>query len=212
MDPDFWRLAELFKHRLAITHGRDRSQPSTSLQHLAMFPEFVQNPDPHLFKIMKTHIQLKSTTQRMRQDLDQCTKCPLTSFSSATVLAHSRLQAAYTVTATMAVLLNSILRIFDPCSTTLANEATVLCDDITAQAELASCYRPLGAGYMPLCLVVAWAASNDLLQMTRIEAILAEYQSDFADVPWMSRAIWLSSTFDGHRTRVTTEMHSSQSP
>ncbi|KAJ5786979.1 hypothetical protein N7457_001969 [Penicillium paradoxum] len=95
-----------------------------------------------------------------------------------------------------------LLRIFDPGNGALMSEAVFFCDEITMQAELASSYRPVGSAYVPLCLVVAWAASENLVQSARIEAILGEYQTDFADIPWISRAIWLASTLDSHRIRV----------
>ena len=147
-------------------------------------------------------MHLRLDAQQVRRRLDQCAETVLVSFSSSEVARHCRIQTAYAILSTLAVLLNGLLRAFDPWNASLMSESVFLCDEITAQAERASCYRPVGAGYIPLCLVVAWAASDNLVQLARIEAILSEYQSDFAEVPWMSRAIWLASTLDSHRTRV----------
>ncbi|CAG8894969.1 unnamed protein product [Penicillium egyptiacum] len=209
MDSEFWQLASSFKRRLSASRDNNRPQSTTELQHLAMFPEFVQNPEPHLSEIAKTYMQLRLDAQQVKQHLDQCAEAVLVSFSSSEVARHCRIQAAYAILSTLAVFLNSLLRVFDPWNASLVSEAVFLCDEITIQAELASCYRPVGAGYIPLCLVVAWAASYNLVQLAKIEAILYEYQSDFADVPWMSRAIWLASTLDSHRIRV---MSGKQSP
>lgn len=177
-----------------------------------MFPKFVQNPEPHLAEIAKTYMQLRLDAQQIKQHLDQYAEVALGSFSSSEAARHCRIQAAYAIISTLAVLLNSLLRVFDPWNASLVSEAVFLCDEITIQAELASCYRPIGAGYIPLCLVVAWAASDNLVQLARIEAILSEYQSDFADVPWMSRAIWLANTLDSHRIRVISGKESPESP
>ncbi|KAJ5501874.1 hypothetical protein N7463_004748 [Penicillium fimorum] len=201
MDSEFWELISSFNHRLSTSQDKNRPQLTTDLHHLAMFPKFVQNPEPHLAEIAKRYMQLRLDAHKIRQHLDQCANFSLVSFSSSEVATHSRIQAAYAILSTLAVLLNS-LRVFDPWNASLVSEAVFLCDDITIQAELASCYRPVGAGYIPLCLVVAWAASDNPVQLARIEAILREYQSDFADVPWMSRAVWLASTLDSHRIRV----------
>ncbi|KAJ6179022.1 hypothetical protein N7519_009483 [Penicillium mononematosum] len=209
MDSEFWELVSSFRRRLSASRDNNQSQSTTELQHLAMFPKFVQDPEPHLAEIAKTYMQLRLDAQRVKQHLDQCADAVLVSFSSSEVARHCRIQAAYAMLSTLAVLLNSLLQVFDPWNASLVSEAVFLCDEITTQAELASCYRPVGAGYIPLCLVVAWAASDNLVQLARIEAILSEYQSDFAEVPWMSRAIWLASTLDSHRIRV---MSGKQSP
>ncbi|CAI7594455.1 unnamed protein product [Penicillium discolor] len=212
MDSEFWELTSTFKRRLSTSRHNNQPQSTTELQHLAMFPKFVQNPEPHLAEIAKTYMQLRLDAQQIKQHLDQCAEAALGSFSSSEVARHCRIQAAYAIISTLAVLLNSLLRVFDPWNASLESEAVFLCEEITIQAELASCYRPIGAGYIPLCLVVAWAASDNLVQLARIEAILSEYQSDFADVPWMSRAIWLASTLDSHRIRVISGKESPEFP
>ncbi|KAJ5214764.1 hypothetical protein N7449_001933 [Penicillium cf. viridicatum] len=212
MDSKFWELISTFKRRLSTSRDNNQPQSTTELQHLAMFPKFVQNPEPHLAEIVKMYMQLRLDAQQIKQHLDQCAEAALGSFSSSEVARHCRIQAAYAIISTLAVLLNSLLRVFDPWNASLAREAVFLCDQITIQAELASCYRPVGAGYIPLCLVVAWAASDNLVQLARIEAILSEYQSDFADVPWMSRAIWLASMLDNHRIRVISGKESPEFP
>ncbi|KAJ9483284.1 hypothetical protein VN97_g10119 [Penicillium thymicola] len=212
MDSEFWELTSTFKRRLSTSRDNNKPQSTTELQHLAMFPKFVQNPEPHLAEIAKMYMQLRLDAQQIKQHLDQCAAAALGSFSSSEVARHGRIQAAYAIISTLAVLLNSLLRVFDPWNASLVSEAVFLCDEIAIQAELASCYRPIGAGYIPLCLVVAWAASDNLIQLARIEAILSEYQSDFADVPWMSRAIWLASTLDRHRIRVISGKESPEFP
>ncbi|OGE47063.1 hypothetical protein PENARI_c069G08464 [Penicillium arizonense] len=211
MDPAFWELASSFKDRMS-TSQENRPKPSTEYKHLALFPSFVQNPDANLPEIENAYFRLKTDAQVMRQHLGQVEQLTPLSFSSPAVVAHSQAQAAYTMVSTLAVLTNSLLRIFDSFNFTLVSECIALCDEIATQAELATCYRPLGSAYMPLCLTVAWAALKDESRMTQIEIILAEYQSDFTQVPWMSRAQWLASTFDSHRVRVASEMASLHSP
>ena len=204
MDPAFWELASSFKQRISTSH-ENRGTSSMEYQHLAMFPDFVQNPDANLSEIENAYLRLKNDAQVIRQRLNQSEELNSISFSSPAVVVHSHAQAAYAMVSTLAVLTNSLLRIFDPYSVVLVSECILLCDEIMTQAELATRYRPLGSAYMPLCLSVAWAALKDEPRLTRLEAILSEYQSDFAQVPWMSRALWLTSTFDNHRVRVASE-------
>jgi hypothetical protein len=210
MDQAFWDLVSSFKDRIS-TSRENRPKPSTGYQQLAMFPKFVQNPDANLPEIEVAYLKLKSDAEAMRQHLGQIEETTPMSFSSPAVVVHSHAQAAYTLVSTLAVLTNSLLRIFDPYNVMLVSECILLCDEIATQAELATRYRPLGSAYMPLCLTVAWAALKDEPRLARLEAIVSEYQSDFAQVPWMTRAHWLATTFDDHRVRVALERSSIQS-
>lgn len=212
MTPEFWELISSFKRLLSASRNPDRQQSTTELRDLAMFPVFIQNPESHLPDIAVTYMQLKTDAQKVKWRLDQFGEAHPGSFSSMAVATHARVQAAYAMLSTLAVMLNTLLRVFDPCNPSLMSEALLFCDEIAIQAERASCYRPVGSAYIPLCLVVAWAASDNLVQLARIESILVEYQADFAEIPWMSRAKWLASTLDNHRMRLMTGKQLIKSP
>jgi len=167
-----------------------------------MLPEFVQNPDSHLFDIARIYLLLKNDAQMIKPMLDQLSKIVPVSFSTKHVGRHSQVQAAYSIVSALAVLLNSLLRVFDPFNPILTDETTYFCDEVIIQAELASCYRPIGSAYIPLCLIVVWAATDDIFQLAKIESLLADYQSDFAEVPWRCHAVWLGSTLNDHRMRI----------
>jgi hypothetical protein len=208
MDPHFWQMMSSFRHRLN-PRNYEQSKSSAQLHHFAMFPEFVRHPDPHLFDITRIYLLLKNDASMLKPMLDQCAKFTPVSFSSEDVAKHSRVQAAYSIVSTLAVLLNSLLRMFDPFNTILTDETAHLCDEVIIQAELAACYRPVGSAYIPLCLIVAWATTDDIFQLAKIEILLADYQSDFAEVPWMSHAVWLGSTLNSHRVRIASGKRSS---
>ena len=46
-------------------------------------------------------------------------------------------------------------------------------------AEISGDLRPVGAGYLVICLTTAWAATRDREQRERVLEWLCEYQSDF---------------------------------
>ncbi|KAJ5963207.1 uncharacterized protein N7479_003083, partial [Penicillium vulpinum] len=184
MDSEFWELISSFKPGLSALRANNQLQSTIELQHLAMFPQFVKSPELQHAKIAKTYIQLRLDGQQIRPHLDKCPETILVLISSSEAVRHS----PHAILSTLAVLMNSLLQNFDTWNASLVGEAVLLFDDITIQAELAS--------------LVAWATSDNLVQLARIEAVLSEYQSDFADVPWMSRATWLVSTLDSHRIRV----------
>ncbi|KAJ6098576.1 hypothetical protein N7467_000111 [Penicillium canescens] len=156
-DPAFWELASSFKQRIFSSH-ENRGKSSMEYQHLAMLPDFVQNPDVNLPEIENGYLRLKNDAQIIRQRLNQSEELPPMSFSSPAAVVHSHAQAAYAMTSTLTVLTNSLLRIFKPYNVVLVSECILLCDEMMTQAELATYYWPLGSDYMPLCLTVAWAA------------------------------------------------------
>jgi hypothetical protein len=209
MDPQFWELVSSFTYR-RNPDNYERLQSSAQLRHYAMFPEFIRNPDSHLFDIARIYLLLKNDIARLKPVLDQYANFTPVSFSSADVARHSKIQAGYSLISAMAVLLNSLLRVFDPFNPILTDETAHFCDEIITQAKLADCYRPVGSAYIPMCLIVAWVATDDIFQLAKIESVLADYQSDFAEVPWMSRAAWLGSTLNEHRVRIATGKQNSE--
>lgn len=201
MDSEFWELITFFRQRLS-PQAYEKSKESAQLHQLAMLPKFVQDPDGNVLEIGRLYLQLQRDAQKIKPVLDQYATFIPTFFSSPDVAAHCRIQAIYTMVSTLALLLNSLLRLFHQSNPSLETENAFFCDGIMTQAVLASCYRPVGSAYMPLCLIVAWACTNNPARLAQIECVLAEYQSDFAEWPCMSRGIWLASVLNSHRERI----------
>lgn len=89
-------------------------------------------------------------------------------------------------------------------NTVLVEESTFFfCERIINEAELASCYRPIGAAYAVPCLVVALGTTESPQQLARIEATLTDYQTDFWGFEWRELAMWLRAVFHSHRVRKT---------
>lgn len=204
MDPDFWEIIISFRQRLS-PQAYEKSKESAQLHELAMLPKFVQDPDGNVLEIGRLYLQLQRDAQKVKPVLDQYATFIPTFFSSPDVATHCRVQAIYTIVSTLALLLNSLLRLFHPSNPSLETENAFLCEEIMTQAVLAFCYRPVGSAYMPLSLIVAWACTNNPAQLAQIECVLAEYQSDFSELPWMSRGIWLASVLNSHRERIALE-------
>lgn len=113
-------------------------------------------------------------------------------------------QTAYGFILTLATILNSILRAFDPCGISLAEDSASFVHEIITLAERASQFRPLGASYIPLCLMTGWAATNDISKKADIEKLLAEYQTDLAGARWLESAIWLRAQYERQRLKFST--------
>ncbi|KAJ5232094.1 hypothetical protein N7468_005050 [Penicillium chermesinum] len=175
---------------------------SMSLISISMLPEFMRNPDAHLPAITSLYFQLREDAQKTRSFLDQLAAEKVTTSSPLVPGPRARYQTAYVMMASLALVANALMRIFDPGNAMLMNEAAYFCDAIVDEAHLASCYRPLGSAYAALCLVVALSTADDPQRIARIESILGDYQSDFRDVRWGGRAAWLRQLFTEHRMRV----------
>lgn len=194
MPPGFWAQMMLLLSQDPPPAGHSAiPRPSISYSTFAMFPEYTHNPHLHLSEITATYTVLQNDARRMHEFLDHDL------FLSLSRIHQSRYRAAYTVVATLALLLNTLLRSFDPTETALVQESTFFCQQVVECADAASCDRPLGASYVPLCLIVALAAASDASDVARIEAMLTDYQSDFKTLGWRNCAAWLRRLFETHR-------------
>lgn len=194
MKKRFWdQLSSLLNRDPPPPEHSSIPRPTTSLFSLAIFPEYIHNPSLYLPEINSAYIHLKSDAHKMHTY--QGGGC----LSSLPVVHQSRYQAAYTVVSSLALLLNSLLHSFQPFDSLLAKASGFFVQQIIEGADLASRDRPLGAAYVPLCLVVALIAAKDPQQASRIEATLADYQSDFKTLEWRNCARWLKTLLDNHR-------------
>lgn len=93
---------------------------------------------------------------------------------------HSHYQRMYALGLVIGIIMNCVLSAFDIDNTeTLMLESTYYAAEILALAPAATRYRPIGAGYMTLCLTGAWAGTDDEGLRDLIEIALRDYQSDF---------------------------------
>ncbi|KAJ5680342.1 hypothetical protein N7536_011481 [Penicillium majusculum] len=207
MDPSFW------SDMMALVQQSPSSAPdsiprsTTTLLSLSKFPEYLHHPHSHIPEITAAYTKLQEDAQNIYPYLDQPTEPA--SLSSPVLGRRSRHRAAYTVVIALALLLNTILRVLDLENTVLAEESSFFCERIINEADLASCYRPIGAAYAVPCLVVALGTAESPRQLARIEATLTDYQTDFGGFEWRELAMWLRAVFHSHRVReplISTEV------
>lgn len=103
---------------------------------------------------------------------------------------YAGLQTAYCLLLALALILNGILRAYEPHDTIIVGESARFADEIITLAHKLSERRPLGASYIPVCLTPVWATTDDPLKQAEVEKMLAEYQTDFAQAKWIDIAIW----------------------
>ncbi|KAJ5632506.1 hypothetical protein N7490_008845, partial [Penicillium lividum] len=179
----FWDQIASLLHQSVPPEQSSIPKPTTTLFSLAIFPEYIHNPHQYIPEITSAYLQLKLDAQKMHLYRNGC----FLSYLSITVVSS------------LALLLNSLLRALDPPDTLLAQESDFFVRQIVEGADLASRDRPLGAAYVPLCLIVALSAAKDPQQIMGIEITLTDYQSDFKSLEWQNCAKWLKRLLENHR-------------
>ncbi|CAI7644268.1 unnamed protein product [Penicillium glandicola] len=74
---------------------------------------------------------------------------------------------------------NCILQALDPTDYACVVESSSLVKDTLLHAQKSNLYRPVGAGYVIICLSAAWAVTTDPQLRSMVEVTLIDYHSDF---------------------------------
>ncbi|KAJ5169235.1 uncharacterized protein N7482_004829 [Penicillium canariense] len=186
----------------------DPPQSSSTLSTFANLPEWIRHPDPHIPEIAAVYLTMRDDAEKMRRYLDRWSNVASNSFTDPAAVNHCRHQAGYTLVITLALILNTLLRAFDPTNTFLTAESLSFCSEMIREAEAACRYRPLGAAYVALCLVVGCSAAEDPHQLARLQALLADYSTDFKEIDWIERIMWLRACFYSHHLRAQLNLNS----
>ena len=115
--------------------------------------------------------------------------------SPATVQAQAYRQSSYGLGLTIVIIFSCVLSALDIGNTELASERTYFSEEILALVEPAARFRPVGASYMVLCLIVAWAGTTDCSVRSLAEAALGDYQLDLPYGRAISSTLALEETF-----------------
>ncbi|CAI7630275.1 unnamed protein product [Penicillium palitans] len=76
---------------------------------------------------------------------------------------------------------NCILQALDPSDYTCKVESRSLVTDTLVHAQKSNVYRPVGAGYVIMCLSAAWAVTSDPQLQSMVEVVLIDYHGDFVN-------------------------------
>ncbi|KAA8642880.1 uncharacterized protein ATNIH1004_009639 [Aspergillus tanneri] len=204
LEPWLGKLAErIFSTRPQRMHP----YPSLHLQNFANISTYVREPEFHVFEIESAYKTMLVDLPKLRRLVDKTTgeiaAAEAVGSSPITLLRLlTRYQAMYGMLLAFAIILNRMLREFDPDDVVILQNSGCLFDQLMSLAHEACRHRPIGASYMPLCLVAAWAASTDASQRVQAEAMIADYQSDFKEVRWLEMAVWLARKLDTLRLKL----------
>ena len=177
------------------------------IRSLARIPDFIRRPELHLSEVKSRYPRLRADCQKGHLRLANMMELiPPGKGDSPTMKVYAHCQTAYGLALSLATIFNSILRAFDPCGISLVEDSALFVHEIITLAERASQFRPLAASYIPLCLMTAWAATDDISRKVDIEKHLADYQTDLAEARWLESAIWLKAQYRSPRLRFSTSL------
>ncbi|KAF2423717.1 hypothetical protein EJ08DRAFT_672424 [Tothia fuscella] len=197
LDPWIWAMTETYGPQKEDPHGIG----SLKLRNLAKFPRYVRHPELCMDEITMAYTQLVEEVPKLATLLVEITNSVRASWSptSSPPIQAMRLlgiyQVSYGIGLTLAMILNRILRAFDPFNALLLQEFEPFLEQTMKVAEQALRNRPLGSGYVPICLVAAWSATSDPFKRLGVEQMMIEYQKDFPQALWMEMAEWLTRKF-----------------
>ncbi|KAK5994587.1 hypothetical protein PT974_05066 [Cladobotryum mycophilum] len=172
--------------------------------HLAKIPDFINDPVTHLDNIMSSYQQLRREMPEKKQALQGFEAMmfsdgpkDMSSYDLAKI--HIQYQILWGLLLMAGLVYNGFLRALGADDGFMEDEAIVMANDAVELAKSASIYRPLGASFVPMCLIPAWAATDDQgVQMNVVKALEA-YRADFTQLTarsWYVLATWLKGEYD----------------
>jgi hypothetical protein len=186
-------------------HGESAGEGIFMVRSLARIPDFVRHPELHLSEVKSSYPRLRADCQKVNLRLAKTTELISSGkVDPSTMKVYAHCQTAYSFVLTLATILNSILRAFDPRDISLADDSASFVHEIITLAERASQFRPLGASHIPLCLMTGWAATDDTSKQADIEKHITNYQTDLAETRWLERAVWLKAQYGSQRLKIST--------
>lgn len=193
----FWAIAKSYEPRRPILSNHGGRIPSLQFYVMAQITQWLRDPGLHLIEIHNAYNQLLADCVTMRSVLDKIADMDSAGITQSRL--HTRPQAAYSMLLCLALVLNMVTRIFDPNSSSLADEATDLINEAIWLARLADRYRPFGVSFMPVSLVMAWTAAEDVAVKKQVQDILVGYERDFPAVRWVQTCFWMQNKYSEMR-------------
>ncbi|KAF5665623.1 fungal transcriptional regulatory n-terminal [Fusarium denticulatum] len=165
----------------------------SQVQRLLRIPRFMHEPLCYMEEIKIAYQELQDDHARILHHLEsvRIQKSSSEDLHCRQKLIH-KVQVTQAIILTTALALNSILRAAYPDDSVLLLEASTLANKLITVVNAVSQYRPLGASFVPPCMIAAWATMSSLeAQRNEIRVLLTEYQHDYARVQWMDLAVLL---------------------
>ena len=162
---------------------------SMQIKNLTQFVVNMQSPHANIFAIQDYYRMMRPDMLELRKSLDgvDATAALLPHGSDAWDIASkalTRIQAAYTMLLTMALLSNAILQQHSPGHHILVEDAQHMSNEVLRTSRNACRFRPFGSSAQPFALVAVFITTSDDLARIQAQDLIAEYAGDFAITNW----------------------------
>lgn len=205
-----------------VTNGLDANTPDGEmLGFLSLAPNLMQrarkiyqattDPTGIRDEIWSIYRDCKQTLSHLKarsveNDLSAINTTKMTPSEQALVtqFTYAHYQRTYGIGLSITLFYNCILTALGAPDGVTAFDSNYLCQEVLALAERSNIYRPIGTGYLAICLTAAWAATLDQGLRDRIMGPLVEYSSDFrlrddaymlSELRWTAEHLWLGTPF-----------------
>jgi hypothetical protein len=189
------------------------SQNSMTIETMARIPDLVHAPRTNLSEIQDLYrracLDVEELTTRKAEISQKLSEGKLASITTRALVTDKILPICHTahgILLTITLGCNSILSAIRPWDTSLADDNARFCDEVLLLSEQVSPYRPLGASYLPLCLVAAYLAVEDPVKKEILHGLLVEYQGDLAGACWVIVAEAARETYTAARLKLFEEI------
>ncbi|KAH6853191.1 hypothetical protein B0I37DRAFT_358733 [Chaetomium sp. MPI-CAGE-AT-0009] len=195
--PWFRRVVENFAPYGTTSSANGGPGPVTSVLTLVRLVEFVRDPRGDIADIVIGYDTMLRETSQARDNLRTMFGTQSGSDSSSDGLSlpsspggprmeriQLLCQAQYAVLLAATMLVNSLLCAMLPDNAELAGQVEEYPDELVALNEQTAKYRPVGAGFMPTCLLMASAATTNPVHLDKLHGALAEFGPYPGDSKW----------------------------
>merc|ERR1711939_138659 len=168
---------------------KDTGQPQAGriMSCLVRLPEFMRyNPDT-IWELRQNYQAVQATSKVMRERLSEAAtamksgvpaappfKNPRAMIRVAPMRIHAFYQRTFSILLALEIILNGLLRAYSPEDYVLEVENDQLTREIIDLSLEGSIWKPIGAGWVPVCLISAWGATMDPARKTQIEKVWDE--------------------------------------
>lgn len=176
---------------------------SLELKSLARIPDLIRDPAKHIDDISTSYQRMRVEIPLLKGALELTDALVSKSPTSAFIKTRIQYQISFGLLVACALIFNGYLRAYGADDGNMVEEADNMANDVIKLAHDASQYRPLGASFIPLCLVPAWTATDDIEIQQRVVEALRIYQDDFPAATgrcWYIMAYWMRGEMDRIRS------------
>ncbi|CZT23495.1 uncharacterized protein RCC_09209 [Ramularia collo-cygni] len=150
-------------------HGPKRVQRMGFLSCLVHLPAFLQYDPAQQPKVQDAYDSLHTTTQLVEDKYDQAIAAMHSAKTPDTVRGFALYQKSYALYLSFELILVALLHVYDPYNASLSEKSSQLCEQIIELCIQGSVWRPLGSGWITICLASTWVAVTDPAQRPSID-------------------------------------------